>query len=220
MWSPDSKQVVYESKRKGPYDLYVKAGDRPGDGRPLLESPFDKWPMDWSRDGYILYYEANPKTSGDLRAVKLADSAPSGDPITVAATPFEEIFGQFSPDGRWVAYETHQSSRPEIVVQSFPDPFTRGQISRDGGSQPRWSRDGRELFFVGLDSRLMAATLEISTTSVKTSALVALFQTRLSGVPKHQSSVAPDGRFLMNEVVDDSAASMLTVILNWVPPSR
>jgi Tol biopolymer transport system component len=209
---------VYESKRKGPYDLYVMAGDRPGDGRPILESAFDKWPMDWSRDGaYILYYESNPKTSGDLRAVRLVKGVPSGDPIPIAATRFEEIFGQFSGDGRWVAYQTNESGRPEIVVQSFPDPFARRQISRDGGSQPRWSHDRRELFFVGLDSRMMVAKVEISATSVQTAAPVALFETRLSGVPKHQYSVAPDGRLLMNEAVDDSA---VTMILNWVPPRR
>jgi len=221
VWSPDSRQLVYESKRKGPYDLYIMAGDRPGDGRPILESTFDKWPMDWSRDGaYILYYETNPKTSGDLRAVRLVKGASSGDPVAIATTPFDEIFGQFSGDGRWVAYQTDESGRPEIVVQSFPDPFARRQISRDGGSQPRWSHDGRELFFVGLDSQMMVAKVDISATSVQAAAPVALFQTRLSGVPKHQYSVGPDGRLLMNEAVGDSAATVLNVILNWVPPSR
>jgi len=90
-------------------------------------------------------------------------------------------------------------------------------VSSDGGSAPRWRRDGKELYFVSSDSRLMAVTLEISPGSVEPAAPVALLQTRLAGVPKHQYSVATDGRFLINEVVDDSASSLLTLILNWRP---
>jgi Tol biopolymer transport system component len=135
----------------------------------------------------------------------------------VATTPFDENFGQFSPDGKWVAYQTTESGRSEIVVQSFPDPSTRRQVSSDGGSAPRWRRDGKELYFVSSDSRLMAVTLEISPGSVEPAAPVALLQTRLAGVPKHQYSVAADGRLLINEVVDDSASSLLTLILNWRP---
>ena len=143
VWSPDSKQIVYESKRKGPYDLYLKAVDGAAVERPLLESRYDKWPMDWSRDGaYILYYETNPQTNGNLRALKVPSTGAGNETIPVAITPFDEHFGQFSPDGHWVAYQTDESGRPEVVVQSFPDPGTRRQVSIDGGTQPRWSRDG------------------------------------------------------------------------------
>jgi Tol biopolymer transport system component len=137
--------------------------------------------------------------------------------IAVATASFDEIFGQFSPDGRWVAYQTDESGRPEVVVQSFPDPTTRRQVSRDGGLQPRWSRDGKELYFVSLDSKLMATKLVITGGSVEPAAATTLFPVRLSGVPKHQYSVAADGRFLVNEVVDDSASSLLTLVLNWKP---
>jgi Tol biopolymer transport system component len=218
VWSPDSKQIVYESKRKGPYDLYVKAVDGAAAERPLLESPNDKWPMDWSSDGaYILYYESNPQTGGDLRALKVMSRGGSGDTTPVATTSFDEGFGQFSPDGHWVAYQVNESGRPEVVVQSFPDPGTRRQVSIDGGRAPRWSRDGKELYFVSLDSRLMAAKLAIAAGSVEPAAATALFQLRLAGVPKHQYSVAADGRFLVNEVVEDLASSLLTVVVNWRP---
>jgi hypothetical protein len=186
--------------------------------RPLLESPYDKWPMDWSRDGaYVLYYETNPKTSGDLRALPMTRADRADETVPIAITPFEESFGQFAPDGRWVAYQTNESGRFEIVVQSFPNPSVRRQVSRDGGTQPRWSRDGKELYFVGLDSTLFATRVEISAESVDPAAPVALFRWRLSGVPKHQYSVAADGRFLVNEVVDDAASSLVTVVLNWKP---
>jgi eukaryotic-like serine/threonine-protein kinase len=218
VWSPDSKRIAYESKRKGPYDLYVKAVDGADVERPLLETPYDKWPMDWSRDGaYVLYYETRPKTSGDLEALPMTGRGGGDKIIPVATTSFDEIFGQFSPDGRWVAYQTDESGRPEVVVQSFPDPSIRRQLSRDGALQPRWSRDGKELYFVSLDSKLMAAKLVISAGSVEPAAVAALFPVRLSGVPKHQYSVAADGRFLVNEVVEDSASSLLTFVLNWTP---
>ena len=218
VWSPDSKQIVYESKRAGPYDLYVKAVDGGGAERPLLESPNDKWPMDWSRDGsYILYYETLPKGGGDLRALEVTATGGGDDTIPVATTSFDESFGQFSPDGRWVAYQTTESGRPEVVVQRFPDPGTRHQVSIDGGTQPRWSRDGKELYFVNLDSRLVAVRLAIAAGSVEPAAASPLFQLRLSGVPKHQYSVAADGRFLVNEVVEDAASSLLTVVVNWRP---
>jgi eukaryotic-like serine/threonine-protein kinase len=218
VWSPDSKRVAYESKRKGPYDLYVKAVDGADAERPLLESPYDKWPMDWSTDGtYLLYYETKPKTSGDLQALTVTGRDGREKITPVATTSFDESFGQFSPDGRWVAYQTDESGRPEVIVQSFPDPTTRRQVSRDGGTQPRWSRDGKELFFVSLDSRLMATKLAIAAGSVEPATATPLFPVRLSGVPKHQYSVAADGRFLVNEVVEDSASSLLTLVLNWRP---
>jgi eukaryotic-like serine/threonine-protein kinase len=218
VWSPDSKRLAYESKRKGPYDLYVKAVNGADVERPVLESPYDKWPMDWSKDGaYLLYYETRPKTGGDLQALVMTSRDGGNKIIPVAITAFDEIFGQFSPDGRWVAYQTDESGRPEVVVQSFPDPTTRRQVSRDGGLQPRWSRDGKELYFVSLDSKLMATKLVITAGSVEPAAASTLFPVRLSGVPKHQYSVAADGRFLVNEVVDDSASSLLTLVLNWRP---
>jgi Tol biopolymer transport system component len=220
-WSPDSKQIVFESKRKGPFDLYVKAVDGGGAERPLLESSYDKWPMDWSHDGaYILYYESNPKTAGDLWALPMTGGARGGEAVPIAVTPFEEINGQFSPDGRWVAYQTNESGRSQVVIQSFPDPAIRRQVSTDGATQPRWSHDGRELYFIGLDDRLMATPVDLSATSVEPGRPVALFQTRLSAVPRHQYSVGPDGRFLLNEVVEDTASSLLTVLLNWSPAGR
>jgi hypothetical protein len=109
--------------------------------RPLLESIYDKWPLDWSKDGaYLLYFEANPKTAGDLMALPMKST--DKKPIVIAGGPFAEQNGQFSPDGRWVAYQTNESRRDEIVVQSFPNPSMKWQVSNDGGIQPRWSRVG------------------------------------------------------------------------------
>ena len=219
VWSPDSTQIVFESKRKGPYDLYLKAAGGGGVDTPLLESQYDKWPLDWSSHGdYVLYYEDNPKTAGDLLALPVKAADPKDKtPVVIANTPFEEMSGQFSPDGKWVAYQTNESGRNQIVVQSFPNPLNRSQVSNDGGTQPRWSKDGKELYFLGLDLRMMAVTVRFSGSSVDSGKPVSLFQTRIPSVPKPQYSVSADGRFLINEQVEESAATPVTLILNWKP---
>ena len=181
---------------------------------PLLESGYDKWPMDWSKDGaYLLYFDANPKTAGDLMALPMKGT--DKKPIVIANTLFAEQNGQFSPDGRWVAYQTNESRRDEIVVQSFPNPSAKWQVSNDGGIQPRWSRDGKELYFIGPDFKMMAAAIKVSGSTSEPGKPVALFQTRIATVPKPQYSIAADGRFLVNEQTEE--AGSITLIFNWKP---
>jgi serine/threonine protein kinase len=212
VWSPDSTQIVFESKRKGPYDLYIKSLGGTAAEHPVLESSVDKWPLDWSKDGkYVLYYEANPNSAGDLMALRM--STPAQAPIPIANGPSEELYGQFSPDGKWVAYETSESGRSEIVVQGFPNASSPSQVSNQGGTQPRWSRDGKELYFIGLDFKMMAVGIKISGSSLESTTPTPLFQTRVSLVPKHQYSVSSDGRFLVNELVESDTP--ISLILNW-----
>ncbi len=216
VWSPDSTQIAFESKRKGPYDLYLKAAGAAVSERPLLESIYDKWPLDWSKDGaYLLYFEANPKTAGDLMALPMKGT--DRKPIVIAGGPFAEQNGQFSPDGRWVAYQTNESRRDEIVVQSFPNPSMKWQVSNDGGVQPRWSRDGKELYFIAPDFKMMAAPITVSGATSEPGKPAPLFQTRIASVPKPQYSIAADGRFLVNEQTEESADTSITLIFNWHP---
>ena len=216
VWSPDSMRIAFESKRKGPYDLYVKMASGAVAEQPLLESDHDKWPTDWSKDGsYLMYYENDPITGGNLFALPMDGS--DKKPVVIANSPFEERNGQFSPDGQWVAYETNKSRRPEIVVQSFPVPSSQWQVSNSGGTQPRWRRNGTELYFIGPDLKMMAVPIKISSSRLEPTIPVALFQTRVPQVPKPQYAVSTDGRFLVNEQVEDPAANSITLILNWHP---
>jgi hypothetical protein len=130
--------------------------------------------------------------------------------------------GEFSPDGRWLVYESNESGRSEVYVQPFPEAGGKWQISTAGGAQPRWSRDGKELYYVAPDARLMAVPIGTSADgkTVDLGVPVPLFQTRLAsgagqllGVPRYM--VSRDGRFLMNIAVEDTAASPITVIVNW-----
>jgi hypothetical protein len=142
----------------------------------------------------------------------------------VAHTRFDERQGQFSADGRWVAYVSNESGSDEVYIQAFPGPGGKRLVSAAGGSDPRWRRDGQELFYVARDNKLMAVSIEIGAdrSTLSPGAPVALFQTRfaiganitLGWLSKPQYAVAPDGRFLMNVTVEDPAAP-ITIFQNW-----
>jgi serine/threonine protein kinase/Tol biopolymer transport system component len=221
-WSPDSSQIVFDSDRSGVYDLYLKQANGSGTEELLLATPQNKAPVDWSPDGnFILYRSPGPSTGFDLWALPV-----HGDrkPFAVVQTNFEERDAQFSPDGKWIAYQSNESGRVEVVVQSFPSPDSKLQVSREGGAQVRWRADGKELFYIALDGRLIAVPIQFASDgrSVQAGAPVPLFRTRVGGAvqgsSRQQYVVSPDGqRFLMNTLAEEGNASPITVILNWRP---
>ena len=211
--SPDGSHVVFVSDRKANvWDMYERFADGRGEETLLLESGENKNPRDWSLDGrYILYASQSPKTDYDLWAL-----AREGDrtPIPIAQTPFVENQGRFAPDGRAVAYESNESGRTEVYLQPFPGPGPKIQVSVGGGALPRWRRDGRELFYVGMGNRLMAASIVRNAAGLEAITPVALFN--LQGVSRYEPS--SDGqRFLVDTPV--ATASPITIILNWKPPA-
>lgn len=130
--------------------------------------------------------------------------------------------GEFSPDGRYLAYESNESGRFEVYVQPFPRAAGKWQVSNGGGTQPRWRRNGRELYYLAPDARLMAVPVAASADGrmVDIGVPVPLFQTRLATGPtaiagRSQYAVAPDGRFLLTTIVDNTAPSPITVVVNW-----
>jgi Tol biopolymer transport system component len=222
IWSPDGVRLAFASNRTGVYDLYLKPSSGSGDEQPVVTSPNNKVPQDWSSDGrWLIYYEANPTTGRNLLALDITGS----DHATrvVAATPAEELIAQLSPDGRWVAYQTNESGRFEVVVQPFPDAGGKWQVSSAGGVSPRWRADGKELYFLSPDATLMAAPVVAGITSFEAGTPVALFPARVAeggtlanGRPQY--AVSRDGSFLINQPAEDSAAP-ITLILNWRSPT-
>src|SRR6266566_6104660 len=145
VWAPDGNRVAFNSNRKGGDNLYSKLSNVAGADELLLESDQTKSPNDWSSDGrFLLFSSRDPQTAVDLWVLPL-----SGDkkPFPFLKTPFDEVHGQFSPDGKWIAYESNESGRSEIYVQPFPVAGGRVQISNEGGVEPVWSRDGRKIFY-------------------------------------------------------------------------
>jgi Tol biopolymer transport system component len=235
IWSPNGNQIAFSSNRNGPLSLYLKPANSVHSEEPLVEQTANgKFPQDWSKDGrFLLYSETDPKTGFDLWALPMsgASANPSGrsgqkmtgtdrEPIVIANTKFEEVSGQFSPDVRWVAYQTTESGQFQIVVQAFPIPTGKKQVSINGGSQPRWRADGKELYFIAPDGKMMAASFTSSGTSFATDTPVPLFAASLatgSGTYKQQYVVSRDGRFLLNEQREQSTNNVITLILNWRP---
>jgi serine/threonine protein kinase/Tol biopolymer transport system component len=216
LWSPDGTRIVFLSTRKGPSNLYLKPSSGEGAEELLLETPNHKYPQDWSKDGrYLLYGETDPKTGRDLWAFPMTGN--DRKPIAVVKTPFEELNGQFSPDGRWVAYETNESGRFEIVVQAFPVSRGKSPVSTGGGIQPRWRADGKELYFIAPDGKLMAAPITATGATFIAGTAVALFPASLptSIINRQQYMVSRDGRFLLNQPVEASTTTPITLILNW-----
>src|SRR5215831_5113336 len=219
LWSPDGSKIVFESIRKGSFDLWIKPSSGAGTEELLLGTSSHKWPLDWSKDGrFLLYQRIDQKTGLDLWALPM--SGDSRKEFAVANTPYEERNGQFSPNGHWVAYETNESGRFEIMVQPFPEPGSKRKVSTSGGFQPRWRPDGTELCFIAPDGKLMAVPVRGSDGALEFGMPVALFPTRLTGMGpmfKHQYAVAPDGRFLISQPSEESVDAPATLILNWKP---
>ena len=147
-----------------------------------------------------------------------------GKRFPVVNSTFEEKDGQFSPDGRWIAYQSNETGQFEIYLRPFPGPGEQKRVSTNGGAQVRWRRDGRELFYIALDGRLMAVPIRFASDgkAVDLGTPVPLFATRVggavSGLDRQQYVVSPDGqRFLMSVVAEDVNPSPITVILNWKP---
>jgi Tol biopolymer transport system component len=219
VWTPDGSRVAFTSWTNNTHvgDLFEKPANGAHDEQRLLVSPDHKIPNDWSPDGRtLLYVNQDSATGSDLWALPIGGTE---KPFPIVQTRFNEDEGQFSPDGRWIAYRSDESGREEIYVQAFPGPAGKQQVSTAGGSQPRW-RNGKELFYVAADTKLMSVPMALPTQgqTLKVGVPVPLFRTRLVGVdqPKAQYAVAPDGqRFLMNVIADEATASPITIVQNW-----
>jgi Tol biopolymer transport system component len=224
VWAPNGDRVAFASLRKGLMNLYWKSSSGSGAEELLLESDQIKTPTDWSADGrFLLFRSIDPQTGWDLWVLPVA-----GDrkPFPFLKTPFEERDGQFSPDGKWIAYQSNESGLQfEIYVRPFPGPGGSIQISANGGAQPRWNKNSKEIFYLSLDSKMMAAPVKVSPDgqSLEPETPAALFPVRtvggpLPGVFRQQYAVSSDGqRFLVNLAADEGVASSITLIYNWKP---
>jgi Tol biopolymer transport system component len=224
-WSPDGSRIVFNSNRRGAgqySDLYVKNVTGSGSEEPFLMSENSaKFACDWSPDGrFILYRSVDPTTGAyDLMAVPV-----EGDrkPVAVAQTPYDERDGQFAPDGQWIAYQSDESGRPEIYVQPFLRQGQKVRVSVAGGTQARWRRDGKELFYLSAENQLMEVPVARGVDgAMMFGTPVALFATHavpVAGVLRQQYVVTTDGsRFLINVAADEANTSPMTILLNWQP---
>ena len=211
LWSPDGTSLAFASNRNGPYDLYRKPANGSGTEDLLLQSPDFKRPNSWSPDGrYILYWVANNK--GDLMVLPLS----GGLPFPFLSTPFNEQQGVFSPDGKWVAYQSDGSGSAEVYVRPFPGPGGEAQVSAGGGHSPRWRADGKELYYISPDLKLMAAKVRVQGAAFTAATPASLFQTHINqATNRPQYDVSRDGRFLILTDFPETSTEPIHLLVNW-----
>jgi Tol biopolymer transport system component len=221
-WSPDGSRLAFNSRRKGNADLYVKNADLTGSEELILADNLNKWPFRWSRDSTLLSFISNGGPT--LQGVwVLPLSGESRTAVAYADTPFREEFPQLSPDGRWMAYKTDESKVNQIVVDAFPKRGARVQVSTAGGNWVRWRSDGREIFWLGLDDQLMAASIVESNNKLEVGEGRTLFRVppRTARTVTFSYDVAKDGQqFLFNTPIDNTESTPVTVVLNWTEQLR
>jgi len=210
-WSPDGKQIVYTGIRKSSWMVFVKNSDGSGSERQIVDNTvYLQGPWDWSRDGRILIWR-----NGELWYVTVSDRQPK--PIFQGNSIVRNA--QFSPDEKWIAYSSNETGTREVYVSQFPRTETKWQVSRGGGAEPRWRRDGKELFYLSGEGKMIAVPVKADGT-FEAGSPAALFQTHLrqpiSAMDQVSYDVTADGRrFLIDSKVDDPDAAPLSVVLNW-----
>jgi Tol biopolymer transport system component len=229
VWSADGGRLVFSSTRAGQFDLYQRLVSGAAEEEALLLSDQDKFASNLTADGRFLLYFIVGAQGTDLWVLATAGKP---TPLPFLQTRFNERWGAFSPDGRWVAYASNESGRDEIYVRPFVPPgeestaaVTVGQwqVSTAGGIQPLWSPDGRELYYLNPEGGMMAAAVSVSADGFAPGAPELLFPTRIvgSGLSQGQGrqyDVAADGRFLINTVLNTATPPPITLIQNWNPP--
>lgn len=234
VWAPDGNRLAYVQSVDAPgAGIYQKAtnGAQSRESLVVWERPI--FPSSWSRDGrYLLYFNVNQGPGIDLWVMPMTGT---GKPFAFLQSPFAKVWGQFSPDGRWVAYASDESGRAEVYVRRFVVPGDavdstsaregQWQVSTAGGVFPTWRNDGKELFYIDPAGRMMAAQITATESTIVPGIPVALFQTNVAGGGRdasdlgRQYDVAPDGRFLINRVTD-TAIAPITLIQNWNPRTQ
>jgi serine/threonine protein kinase len=215
VWSPDGKQLYWASSRVADFDIFSKEVDGADTDQEVQAGDHVEIPMSVSPDGrYLAYWKGSGAgvVAADILALDLKNP---GEPIGLVVSEFNTGAAQISPDGRWFAYASDESGQSEVYVSSFPQPGRKWQVSAEGGSQPQWRGDGRELFFLSPAAKLMVAEVDPSGEAFKVGDVKQLFDTPRMAAAGQDYDVTADGqRFLMN-TVGDSAFQPITLVVNW-----
>jgi len=214
VWSPDGSRIAFVSETPGGFFVVHQ---KPVNGVGQKETfetdpPHPARPLDWSLDGRYLIEQVGATTSS-LWVLPLSPGQPGGESksIPLLNEGFNVDFAKLSPDGKWIAYDSEETGRDEIFVQTFPTPGGKWRVSTNGGTRPVWSRNGKELYYIALDGNLMASEVKSRPDgSFDAGTARALFNPHASGL----FDVTKDGRFLI-PALTQQGATPITVVVNW-----
>ena len=217
-WSPDGTRILFASNRTGLFKLYVRDASGVGNDEMLYQSGNWCYPDDWSPDNqYIIFSEIDPKTKFNLWVLRLGEQKKA---FPFLVTDGNESNARFSPDGKWIAYASDESGQPEVYVQPFlAEKGGKWQVSTNGGYYPKWSKDGKELFYLSQDNQIMSSEVKLGSTFEAT-APRPLFAIHPYAIPRIARAVdtfepAPDGRRFAVHSALTSSSPVITVVLNW-----
>jgi eukaryotic-like serine/threonine-protein kinase len=216
-WSPDGKRIAFSSTRKGERDIYIIDANGTREPEIVLQTSTQKNVEQWSPDGQYLLFNWQVPEAVDLYVLRLSGER---QPIPFLNLPFREDMGQISPNGRWIAYRSNESSgRDDIYVQNFTPgdtaPRRKWRVSTDGGMEPQWRGDGKELFYLR-GSTLMAVDVKTDGREFEAGLPKPLFDQMLSNITRNRYVVSRDGqRFLMVTPPANQTTSDIHVIVNW-----
>ena len=219
VWGPRD-QVAYSSLTDQSYDILVKPADGGAPAKPLLAEPTAEFADDWSLDGRYIIVARSAQVGLDLWYMKLSEDGIVEKTVPFLETPYNEQAPSISPDGRFVAYAANESGRLDVYVRSFPDPSGKWLVSNNGGSQLRWSRDGKELFYVEGETLIsVSISLQPSFSMGRRRKLFSTPELAMTTGPQRYD-VSPDGkRFVTLEIVDP-ASHEIRVVENWFEEFR
>jgi len=223
VWTPDGKRLTFNSNKEGTANIFWQLADGSGGLERLTTSEYLQAPSSWSPDGQLLaFHEINPNTQRDIWVLRMGDSSQGPGQVRKAQpflrTRFDEAGPRFSPDGHWLAYTSNESGRYEIYVQPYPGPGGKWQISTEGGTEPVWNPNGRELFYRS-GNKMMA--VDVTTQpgfAAGTPRMLFEGQYDPAPFPLANYDVSRDGQsFLMLKPSEQaqSAPTQINVVLNW-----
>ena len=222
-WSPSGRVISFQSLRGGNYDIFSRAADGTGEAKLLVGTDASERPYGWSRDGNYLFYTVQAEENRDVWYLKRKGDGEEFESVLYLATPFNENSPDLSPDGRFLAYCSNSSGEDQVYVRPFPSGEGQWQVSVNGGCQPRWSRDGTELFYVE-DDTLTAVVVTISPAFAAVSTTPLFSDSHLSVVSSSRVSydVSADGRFVLTDSVETAAEKprSIHVVENWYEEFR
>jgi Tol biopolymer transport system component len=211
VWSADGTRLFFSSNRDRGWKVYAKDANGTGTDE-VLETDF-KLTMDASRDGRYLVTTNSGNSLGSGRGIWVLPLFGDRKPFPYVATGVQETFPRFSPDGRWLAYQSNESNRDEVYVVSFPRKGGKWLVSTGGGIRPVWSRDGRELYYYRADGKIMAVPITPGS-QFRFGVPKPLFDVRLATATV-SFDVSRDGRFLLPTLAPQQGLALMNVVLNW-----